>query len=110
MRADGCALAIDGIRCARNCGGEADAVLGMAYIVIHRFGDARYFDAELIEVGGVAQGVIAANSNEVVDFQVLEVGKHLGAEIVGGTGDALFGGFGLRERLARKELGHLLHS
>jgi hypothetical protein len=73
--ADGGALALDGAFGAGDGGGEADAVFGVLHVVIHRLGDGDDLDAFLVEACGVAEGVVAADGDNVVGaegFEVLE--------------------------------------
>ena len=59
-------MASDG---ARDGGRKADAVLGVPDVVVHRLGDRDHLDAELVERGGVAQRVVAADGDQVVEPQ-----------------------------------------
>ena len=73
--ADGGALAVDGAFGAGDGGGKADAVLSVADIVVHRLGDGDDLDAFLVEAGGVGEGIVAADSDNVVHAEPGEVGE-----------------------------------
>jgi hypothetical protein len=81
---------LDGITGARDCSGEADAVLGVAHVIVHGLRDGNDLDAELVELGGIAQRVIPADRDQVFDAESREVGNHLGGEVPGLGRDAVF--------------------
>src|SRR6185436_9316921 len=83
VRGDGGALALDGVAGAGDRGREADAVLGVVNVVVHRLGDGNNLDAELVELGGVAERVVTTDGNEVLDAQRRKVRQHLLGEIPG---------------------------
>ncbi len=91
VRADGGALPLDGRVRARDGRRKADAVLRVAHVVVHRLGDGDDFDARLVEVGGVAQRVVAADGHQVLDAQPLQVAQHLRSHVEDRRGDALLG-------------------
>ena len=68
---------------ARDGGREADAVLGVADVVVHRLRDGDDLDAELVELGRIAERVVAADGDQVVDAERLEVRQHLAGDVVG---------------------------
>src|SRR5207302_9226579 len=61
VRADRGALALDRVAGAADRRREADAVLGVAHIVVHRLRDGDDLEAETVELGRVAQRVVAAD-------------------------------------------------
>src|ERR1700742_4893338 len=67
MRADGGALPLDGIAGAGDRGREADAVLGVADVIIHRLRDGDDLDAEFVELGRITERVVAADGDQVFD-------------------------------------------
>ena len=81
VRADGGALAIDGGGGAGDGRGEADAVLGGPHVVVHRLGNADDLHAAATELGGRLEGAVAADGDERVDLQPLEVLEHLVGEV-----------------------------
>jgi hypothetical protein len=103
MRTDRGALAVDGVGGARYGGRKADAVFGVADIVVHRLRNADHLDALLVEMRGVAQRVVAADGDQVIDLQLLDVLQHLRRHVVNGGGDALLGVLGSRERSCPRE-------
>ena len=98
VRADGGALALDGVHGAGDGGGEADAVLGIPHVVVHRLGDGDDLHALAVELGGVAQGVVAADGDQVIEPEGLDVLQDGGGDVEDGGSDALLGGLVLRER------------
>src|SRR5438046_4179470 len=77
VRADSGALPLDGIAGAGDRGREADAVLGVADVVVHGLRDGDDLDAEVVELGGVTDGVVAANGDQMFDAKPREVRQHL---------------------------------
>ena len=71
VRADRGALAIDGVGGARDRGRKADAIFRVADIVVHRLRNRHHLDAEPVEVGGVAQRVVAADGDQVFKVELL---------------------------------------
>src|SRR5580704_10398061 len=82
VRAEGGALAIDGIFGARDGGREADAVFGAVDVVVHGFGNADYGKTFAGEDGGEAERVVAADGDEAVDAEALQIFDHDGSEVV----------------------------
>ncbi len=74
VAADGRAQLGDGIHGTGDGGGEADAVVGPEDVVVHGLGDGDLRKAGLVEPRGVAERVVAADGDQGVDLQVLEVG------------------------------------
>ena len=99
---------------ACHAGAEADTVVGAGNIVVHRLGNGYHLHAFLIKAYAVAQRVIPANRDEVVDakpIQILEnfCGQIVALVVVSGlqvSGDAGFlhlagiGARGMQERTA----------
>ena len=104
MRSHRGPLALDGIAGARDRGREADAVLGVVNVVIHRLRDGNDLHAELIELGRVAERVVAADGNEVFDAERREVRQHLLGDVPCVGGDA-FTTHGERKVLAGEVIG-----
>ena len=73
VRADSGALALDGVHGAGDGGGEADAVLGVAHVVVHRLGDGDDLEALAVELGGVAERIVAADGDQVIEAEGLDV-------------------------------------
>src|SRR5262249_56575886 len=103
---DGGPLAWDRVAGAVDRGREANAVFGVVNVVIHRLGDGNDFDAELVELGRVAERVVTADGDEVLDAQRREVRQHLLGDIPGVAGDA-FTAHGERKVLAGEVVGEL---
>jgi hypothetical protein len=58
VRGDGGPLAQDGVAGAGDRGREADAVLGVVNVVIHRLRNANDLDAKLVELGRVMSALV----------------------------------------------------
>ena len=91
VRADSGALPLDGIAGAGDRGREADAVLGVADVVVHRLRDGDDLDAEFVELGRVTERVVAADGDQVFDAEPREVRQHLAGEVPGLGCDAALG-------------------
>src|SRR5208283_4309176 len=102
--ADGGALAVDGALGAGDGGGEADAVLGVADVVVHGLGDGDDFDAFLVQAGGVGEGVIAADGDNVVHVEPGEVGEDGLGDVVGDDRLAVLADGFLRGKLLALEM------
>jgi len=61
MRTNGGALTLNGVAGPRNGGREADAVLGVVDVVVHRLRNRNDVDAKRIEFGRVTQRVVSAD-------------------------------------------------
>ena len=109
MRADGGALALDGVAGAGDRRREADAVLGVADVVVHRLRDGNDLDAEPVELGRVTERVVTADGDKVFDAERREVRQHLAGDVPGRGGDATLGTQGDRKVLAGEVIGQLLH-
>ena len=72
---------MDEIDASCDCGGKADAVVRTEDVVIHRLGNGQYRKSFLMEPFAVAQGVVAADRDEDVDAQALEVLEYMGGEV-----------------------------
>src|SRR5882724_1745472 len=81
VRADSGALPLDGIAGAGDRGREADAVLGVADVVVHRLRDGDDLDAEVVELGRITERVVAADGDQVFDAEPRKVGQHLAGEV-----------------------------
>src|SRR5205807_4794046 len=81
VRADSGALPLDGIAGAGDRGREADAVLGVADVVVHRLRDGDDLDAEFVELGRITERVVAADGDQVFDAEARKVGQHLASEV-----------------------------
>src|SRR5712671_1271673 len=73
MRANGGALTLNGVAGPRNGGREADAVLSIVDVVVHRLRDRNDLDAERVELGRVAQRVVSADGDQMFDTEGREV-------------------------------------
>ncbi len=67
------ALALDGVHRARDRGREADAVLGVPHVVVHRLRDRDHLRAEVVEPRRVGERVVAADGEQVLDPEAGEV-------------------------------------
>ena len=83
--ADG-AQAVGHLDGAGDAGAEADAVIGARHIVVHGLGDCDDLDALAVQPHAVAQGVVAADGDQVIDAQPVQVLQDFGRQIV----DVLF--------------------
>ena len=92
VRAHRGALPLDGVHGARDGGGEADAVLGVADVVVHRLGDRDHLHALPVELRGVAQRIVAADGDQVIQVQRLDVLQHRLGDVEDRGGHALLGG------------------
>ena len=100
---------------ARDAGAEADAVVGARHVVVHGFGNAHHLEALFGQMHAVAQRVVAADGDQVIDAQPLQVLEHLRGHVVDFVGVFLFqvrrhfrcfhragaGARGVQERAAR---------
>ena len=109
MRTHRRALALNGVHGARNGGREPDAVLRVPHVVIHGLRHGHHFHALAVELGRVAQGVVPADGNQVIEPQRVDVLQHGLRQVVDRGCDAFLGGFLGREILALERRGHLLH-
>jgi hypothetical protein len=81
---------LDGITGARDCSRETDAVLGVAHVIVHGLRNGNDLDAELVELGSIAQRVIPADRDQVFDAESREIGNHLAGEVPSLGRDTLF--------------------
>ena len=109
MRADSGALPLDGVTGARDCGREADAVLGVADIVVHRLRDGDDLDAYVVELGCVTERVVAADGDQMFDAKPREVRQHLAGKVPRLGCDVPLGTQGDWKVLADDMIGQLLH-
>ena len=86
MRPEGGPLSVDELLRPRHGRREADAVLGVADVVVHRLGDRDERHAADREHVRVPDGVVAADHDEVVDPEPREVVDHDGREVVAAVG------------------------
>ena len=82
VRAGRGAQAVGHLDGARDAGAEADAVVGAGHVVVHRLGNGDDLDAFLVQAHAVAERVVAADRDEVVDAQPFEVLQHLRRQVV----------------------------
>ena len=73
VRAHGGALPLDGIDSAGDRGGEADAVFRVTHVVVHGLGHGHDRRAPPGELGRVAEGVVTADGDEVIQAEGLDV-------------------------------------
>ena len=92
---DGGALPLDGFGRARDGGRKADAVLGIAHVVVHRFRNGDDLETLGVQARGVAQRIVAADGDQVIEAQRFHVLQHAAGHVEDGRGDALLGHFGL---------------
>src|SRR5467141_4893721 len=81
VRADSGSLPLDSCAGAGDRGREADAVLGVADVVVHRLRDGDDFDTEFVELGRITKRVVAADGDQVFDAEPREVRQHLAGEV-----------------------------
>jgi len=67
---------------AGDAGAETDTVIGAGDVVVHGLGDGDDFETFLVQPHAVAEGVIAADGNHVVDAEPFEIFQHFRSEIV----------------------------
>src|SRR5262249_49280794 len=87
---------------------EADAVLGVVNVIIHRLRDGNDLDAKFVELGRVTERVVTADGDEVLDAQRREVRQHLLGDVPGVGGDT-FTTHGERKVLAGEVIGYPRH-
>src|SRR6476661_11258350 len=75
------ALPLDGVAGAGDRSREADAVLGVADVVVHRLRDGNDLDAEVVELGRITERVVAADGDQVFDAEPREVRQHLDGDV-----------------------------
>ena len=109
VRGDCGPLTLDGIGSAGDRRREADAVLGVANVVIHGLWDSNDLDAKLIELSRVAERVITADGNEVVNAERREVRQHLLGDVPGLGGRATRSAQRDRKVLGSEVIRQLLH-
>src|SRR5258708_6595552 len=90
-------------------GREADAVFGVANVVVHRLRDGDDLEAEFVELGRIPERVIAADSDQVFDAEPREVCQHLAGEVRRLGRDAALGTQGNWKVLADEMIGQLLY-
>ena len=67
---------------AGDAGAESDAVVGSRDVVVHGLRNCHDFHAFLVQAHAVAQGVIAADRDQVLDAEPLQVLQNFGRQIV----------------------------
>ncbi len=87
VRAEGRALAVDGLLGPGDGRREADAVLGPLDVVVHRLGDGHQRHAGVGQDLRVRQGVVATDGHQDVDPERLEVVEHERGQVVDALGD-----------------------
>ena len=70
------AQVVDHVHTAGDGGGEADAVVGAEDIVVHGLGDGDHLHAFAMEALGVAERVVAANGDQIVQAQGFDFLEH----------------------------------
>ncbi len=76
--ADGGALALDGVGGAGDGGGEADAVFGVADVVVHRLRHCDDFEALPVEMRRVAERIVAADGDQIIELELLDIPRTCG--------------------------------
>jgi hypothetical protein len=74
---------LDSIAGASDRSREADAVLSVTDVVVHRFRNGNDLDAEFVELGRIAERVVAADRDQMFDAERREVRQHLLGDIPG---------------------------
>src|SRR5258708_39349421 len=67
---------------AAEAGAEADAVIGAGNVVVHGFGNGDDFEALLVQANAVAERVIAADGDHVIDAKPFQIFKNFWSDIV----------------------------
>ncbi len=67
---------------ARHSGAETDAVVGAGNIVVHGLRNGDHLHALLIQAYAVAQRVIPANGDEIVDAKPAQIFQHFRGQVV----------------------------
>src|SRR5215216_3653244 len=109
VRTDSGALPLDGVAGAGDRGREADAVLGVADVVVHRLRDGDDLDAEFVDLGCVTERVVAADGDQVLDAEPREVSQHLASDVPRLGCDAALGAERGWTVLADEMIRQLLH-
>ena len=74
---------MDGIAGASDRRRETDAVFSVTDVVVHRLRDGNDLDPEIIELGGIAECVVAADYDQMFDAKRREVRQYLLGDIPG---------------------------
>src|ERR1017187_4217506 len=82
---------------ARDRRRKPDAILGVAHVVIHRLRDGDDLEALRVKARRIAQRVVAADRDQVIEPQRLHVLQHPAGHVVDHRRHALLGDFGLGE-------------
>ncbi len=82
VRARRSAQAVRHLDRPRHAGRESDAVVGPRDVVVHRLGDRDDLEALFVQPHAVAQRVVATDRDQVVDAQEVQIGEHLGSQVV----------------------------
>ena len=107
MRAGRSAQTVGHLNGACDAGAEADAVVGAGDVVVHGLGNGDDFDSFLVQTNAIAERVVTADGNHVVNAEPLEIFQHfrseivflgvvLGLEMIGNVGLADLAGVGAR--------------
>ena len=67
MRTGGGAQAVGQHDRAGDTGAETDAVICPRHVIVHRFWDGDYFDPFLVQADPIAQRVVAADWDEIIN-------------------------------------------
>jgi hypothetical protein len=62
---------------------EADAVLSVSDVVVHHFRNGNDLDAEFVELGRIAERVVAADRDQMFDAERREVRQRVLGDIPG---------------------------
>src|SRR5581483_4350438 len=82
VRSRGGAKIVGHLDGSRDAGAEADTVVGSRDVVVHGLRNGDDFHAFLVQAHGVAQGVVAADGDEVLDAEVFQIFEHFGSQII----------------------------
>src|SRR6266851_1837399 len=88
--AGGGAETVDHLNGAGDAGAEANAVVGAGDIIVHGLGNADDFEPFFVETNTVAERVVAANGDESVDAEPVEILEDFGSEVVFLSGEFVF--------------------
>src|ERR1700730_790500 len=77
MRCNSCPLTLYCVGGSGDCCREADTILGVANVVVHRLRNGDDLHAQFIKLGGVAECVVATDGDQLVDAQGREIVQDL---------------------------------
>src|SRR5208283_953457 len=82
MGAGGSAQGVGHLNGSGNTGAGADAIVGAGHVIVHGLGNGYDAHALLVEAHAIAEGIVAADGDEVFHAQPGEVLQDFGRQIV----------------------------